>query len=86
MPAIHGFDINSVLETNKGRIDSVIETKNYIHIIEFKLNDSDIALEQVLEKEYYQKYLLKDKVLTLVGVAVDKKQRNIIDWKMKSHA
>ncbi|WCO03536.1 PD-(D/E)XK nuclease domain-containing protein [Psychroserpens ponticola] len=80
------FDIHSEVETNKGRIDSVIETKNYIHIIEFKQNDSEIALEQILEKEYYQKYFSKNKILILVGVAVDKKQRNIIDWKMKSHA
>lgn len=79
------FQIHSEVETNKGRIDSVIETKNYIHIIEFKQNDSEIALEQILEKEYYQKYLTKNKILILVGVAVDKNQRNILDWKMKSH-
>ncbi|ALJ04478.1 hypothetical protein APS56_04685 [Pseudalgibacter alginicilyticus] len=79
------FDIHSEVETNRGRIDSVIETENYIHIIEFKQNDSEIALEQILEKEYYQKYLTKNKILILVGVAVDKSQRNIIDWKMKSY-
>lgn len=78
------FDIHSEVETNKGRIDSVIETKNYIHIIEFKQNDAVSALDQILEKEYYQKYFSKDKVLILVGVAVDKNQRNIIDWKMKT--
>ena len=78
------FDIHSEVETNKGRIDSVIETKNYIHIIEFKQNDSEIALQQILEKEYYQKYFSKKKILILVGVAVDTNQRNIIDWKMKS--
>jgi hypothetical protein len=78
------FEIHSEIETNQGRIDSVIETENYIHIIEFKQNDSDVALEQILSKKYYQKYLLKDKTLILVGVAVDKNERNIISWKMKS--
>lgn len=79
------FDIHSEVETNQGRIDAVIESENYIHIIEFKHKDSDIALEQILIKKYYQKYFLKNKKVILVGVAVDKTERNIIDWKMKSY-
>lgn len=79
------FEIQSEVETNQGRIDSVIVSEKYIHIIEFKQDDCDIALEQILKKKYYQKYLLKNKPIILVGVAIDKKQRNIVNWKMKSH-
>lgn len=79
------FEIHSEVETNQGRIDSVIETKNYIHILEFKHNNSDVALEQITNKKYYEKYLLKNKKIILVGIAVDKKMRNIIDWKMKTN-
>lgn len=78
------FEILSEVETNQGRIDSVIESRNYIHILEFKQYDCDIALNQIMNKKYYEKYFLKNKKIVLVGVAVDKNLRNIIDWKMKT--
>jgi hypothetical protein len=81
---ILGFNIESEVETNQGRIDSVIETDNYIHIIEFKLNDSAIALQQIKEKKYYQKYLTSKKKIILVGIAVDSEERNIINWQMQT--
>lgn len=78
------FEILSEVETNQGRIDSVIESKNYIHIIEFKQYNCDIALDQIIGKKYYEKYFLKNKKIVLVGVAVDKKLKNIVDWKIKT--
>src|SRR3990167_8019980 len=78
------FNIESEVETNKGRIDSVIETANYLHIIEFKQNSSSIAIEQIIEKEYYQKYFTTKKKIILVGVAVDTEEMNIISWIMQS--
>lgn len=77
--------ILSELETNKGRIDSVSESENYIHIIEFKQNDSSIAMDQIKSKEYYQRFLTTNKKIILVGVAVDTKERNIIDWQMETY-
>lgn len=79
------FNIESEIETNKGRIDSVIETENYLHIIEFKQNDSSIAIDQIKKKEYYQKYFNTSKKIILVGVAVDTEERNIISWTMQSY-
>lgn len=78
------FKIESEVETNQGRIDSVIETGNYIHIMEFKQNDSSIAIEQIKAKKYYQKYFSSSKKIILVGVAVDTTERNIIDWQMQT--
>lgn len=77
--------ILSELETNKGRIDSVVETENYIHIIEFKQNNSSVAIEQIKNKEYYQRFFTTKKKIILVGVAVDATERNIIDWQMQTY-
>jgi hypothetical protein len=75
------FKINSEVETNIGRIDSVVETENYIHIIEFKIANCEVALKQILDNKYYQQYLRSNKKIILVGVELDKETRNITNWK-----
>lgn len=79
-----GFEIKSEVETNIGRIDSVIETEKYLHIFEFKRNDSVVAIDQILQKKYYQPFLTTSKKIVLVGVAIDTTERNIIEWQMQT--
>lgn len=77
-----GFRIEAEVCTNQGRIDAVVETVNYIYLFEFKLNKSATeALEQITDTEYYQKYRLKGKPLTLIGVNFDSGQRKVSEWK-----
>ena len=60
-----GFDIQSEVLTSKGRIDLVIITKDRVFIFEFKFEKSgEKALEQILEKRYYEKYLHLHKEIT----------------------
>lgn len=72
--------IQSEVETNEGRIDSVTETDSYIHIFEFKLDNCKIALNQIKEKNYYQTYLNSPKEIILVGVSFAKNKKNITGW------
>jgi hypothetical protein len=72
--------IQSEVESNEGRIDSVTETDRYIHVFEFKLDNCKIALNQIKEKNYYQTYLNSQKEIILVGVSFDKNKKNITDW------
>lgn len=61
---------NSEILTNIGRIDSVVETENYLYLFELKVNsDPEVALKQIEDKKYYERYLLKDKKIILVGLA-----------------
>lgn len=65
-----GLETDSEISTDKGRIDMVISTKNFIYIFEFKFNaDAEKALKQIEERKYYEKYLLKGKDIILVGVS-----------------
>lgn len=80
-----GFNIESEDETNIGRIDSVIEFANKIIIMEFKTSSSEIALTQIKEKKYYEKYLLKEKAIYLVGVSCNLNERNINEWKSEKY-
>jgi hypothetical protein len=73
-----GAYVHAEVVTNDGRIDCTIETSERIYIFEFKLHDSEVvALEQIKEKKYYQKFLHEGKRIMLVGVAFDMQQRNI---------
>lgn len=75
-----GVKINTEVKTNKGRIDAVIETDTHVYIFEFKLFDTaKNALEQINNRQYFEKYLLNKKQIVLIGVGFDKNTRNIKD-------
>ena len=78
------FRINTEVKTNRGRMDAVIETPDRIFIFEFKLDKTaQVAMDQIKDREYYQKYLLAGKELILVGANFDSKKANIGDWIVK---
>ncbi len=68
---ILGYYIDAECHTSNGRIDAVIETAYQVFIFEFKLNNDGTALEQIKEKEYYKKYELSSKAITIVGINFD---------------
>ena len=55
----------------------VIEFQDLVYIIEFKLSDSDNALEQILQREYFKPYLALKKRKLLLGLSFNKANRNI---------
>lgn len=74
-----GTNIQSEVSTNKGRIDAVIQTQSNIYIFEIKADDTaERALQQIEEKEYYQKYLFQNKKITLIGLAFNC-NNNVLD-------
>ena len=76
-----GLSIKAEVRTNNGRIDCVIETDDMICLIEFKLKDSkEVALKQIIDTQYQQKYQLSTKQKFLVGVEFDQETRNIGDY------
>ncbi len=78
------FRVKTEVKTNKGRMDAVIENDKYIYIFEFKYNKSaEIAINQIKEKEYYQKYLLDEKQLVLIGINFNGNEKQIDDWKIE---
>jgi len=77
-----GYRIRVEENTNKGRMDAVVETDDRIYIFEFKLNMSaEEALAQIRKKEYFQKYAVDERPLTLVGVSFNKDSGEIAEWK-----
>jgi len=76
-----GYRIDAEVNTNKGRMDAVIKTKSHIYIFEFKLKKTaQEALEQIKQREYFQKYLLDGRSLVLIGVSFNEATGEIKDW------
>ncbi|MDR2578660.1 MAG: ATP-binding protein [Chitinispirillales bacterium] len=77
-----GFNCRSEVRIADGRIDTLVETKNYVYCFEFKLDKTaDEALAQIDTKEYLLPWTGSGKKLFKVGVNFDSEKRNIGEWK-----
>ena len=65
-----GVRIEAEVHTHKGRIDAVIKTEQHIYIMEFKLGTAKKALEQIEEKQYYEKYLRSNQQIILILLTI----------------
>jgi hypothetical protein len=77
----NNLDVYTEILTADGRIDMVVETEQNIFIIEFKCNQSaEKALNQIEEKNYSEKYIIKEKEIVLIGINFDTDKRNVEDY------
>jgi hypothetical protein len=80
----NNLNVYSEVLTSEGRIDSIVETENNIYIIEFKANQTaEKALQQIKDKNYADRFKIKDKELVLVGINFDTEKLNIKDIKIE---
>ncbi|PID26491.1 MAG: AAA family ATPase [Candidatus Cloacimonadota bacterium] len=75
-----GTNIKVEQKTNNGVIDAVVETDNFVYIMEFKMSSAKSAMDQIKSKKYYEKYLSDDRDVICVGVAFSKEDRNVDDF------
>ena len=79
---IFGLKCRSEVRIADGRIDTLVETSNFVYCFEFKLDKSaDEALAQINSKEYLLPWTGSGKKLFKVGVDFDREKRNIGEWK-----
>ncbi|MFN0201603.1 MAG: AAA family ATPase [Bacteroidia bacterium] len=81
------YKIQSEINTNVGRIDSVVEAWNEIWIFEFKLNSTaEIAYNQIINNNYAGQYQNHNKAIYGVGVNFDSEKKEITELKMEKIA
>ena len=67
--------------TSKGRIDLVLQTGDYIYVMEFKLDGSaEDALEQIEDRQYALPFASDPRRLFKIGVNFSSRTRNIEKW------
>ena len=79
-----GFYVQVEYRTNRGRIDLVLQTQDYVYIMEFKLNGSaDEALAQIREKGYAAHFAKDSRTVYKIGVNFSDELRNIQEVKVE---
>lgn len=71
---------------HKGRLDAIIEVKDYVYIMKFKLGDAAAALQQIKAQNYAQSYQNTSKTILLLGIAFDQKARKVKEIKCGSES
>ena len=79
-----GFYVQVEYHTSRGRIDLVLQTQDYVYIMEFKLNGSaDEALAQIREKGYAAPFAKDSRTVYKIGVNFSDELRNIQEVKVE---
>ena len=78
------FDVDVETMTNQGRIDAVVTLDKWVFLFEFKVDKkAKVALAQIRRRKYFQKYLLKDKRIMVIGASFNSETRELSDWEFE---
>lgn len=78
-----GLYVNTEYHTSCGRIDIVMDTADYVYIIELKRDSSpEAALQQIEEKGYDKPFLASGKQIVRLGINFSSKTRGVDGWKI----
>ena len=67
-----------------GRIDMVVETTNFIYVLELKLTNNggiDAATEQMKAKQYAEPFKTDKRRTIALAIELDDKGKGLVDWK-----
>ena len=79
-----GFYTEVERTTSDGRMDMTIQTKDFVYIIEFKLDKTaDEALQQIDDNHYAAPFAADSRKLFKIGVNFSLKRRCIDEWKVE---
>ena len=80
---IMGFYTQVELPTSDGRMDVIIQTSDYIYIIECKLDGSaEEALQQIESKNYAAPFAMDKRTIIKLGINFSSKTRGVESWKL----
>jgi len=78
-----GLYVEVERHTTSGRMEILVQTKEYIYIFELKIAQSaDIALQQIEEKDHAKSFASDSRKLFKIGVNFSTEKRCIDEWKV----
>ena len=67
-----------------GRIDMVVETNNFIYVLELKLSNNggiDAAAEQIKSRQYAEPFKADKRKVIALAIELDDSGKGLVDWK-----
>jgi len=79
-----GFYVDVERHTTDGRMDILIQTADYVYILELKIDQSaDVALQQIEEKQYAAAFAGDTRRIFKIGVNFSSETRRMTEWKIR---
>lgn len=79
-----GFYVDVERTTSRGRIDIVMKTKDYIYVMELKLDGTaEDALRQIEDRGYAEPFRNDPRQVYIIGVNFSSELRGIEEWRIK---
>ena len=83
--ALMGQFVEVETPSSTGRTDCLVKTEKAIYIFEFKLKESaEVALKQIKEKNYAERYKADNKKIVLIGVSFNAENNTVSEWLSKT--
>ena len=79
-----GLYVDVERHTTDGRMDILVETKDYVYILELKMDQSaDVALQQIVDKQYAKSFEGDGRTIYKIGVSFSSETRRLVEWKIR---
>ena len=78
-----GLYVDVERHTTDGRMDILMQTSQFVYILELKIDQSaDIALQQIEEKQYAKSFEGDGRTIYKIGVNFSSETRRMTEWKI----
>ena len=78
-----GLYVQVERHTSRGRMDVTIQTRDYVYVMELKVDKpADEALRQIEDKQYAAPFAADPRKLFKVGVCFGSESKGIDEWKV----
>ncbi|MBO4328006.1 MAG: PD-(D/E)XK nuclease domain-containing protein, partial [Bacteroidales bacterium] len=79
-----GFYVQVERHTSRGRMDVTVQTRDYVYILELKVDKTaEEALQQIEDKRYAAPFAADPRKLFKIGVCFSSEERGIKAWKIR---
>ena len=78
-----GFYVDVERHTTDGRMDILVQTADYVYILELKIDQSAaVALQQIEDKQYAAPFANDGRKIYKIGISFSSETRRMVEWRV----